>query len=120
MDCYDRDGRKGDSTSIDSLGNCIGAYSEAQGGESVEYTYDSSILVQGFLRSDSYKNPYLLLFNSGTSDLSIHIQTDTPFTLPVLTITTEARKGNSLQSIKYQEDRSKYYDALRYGIYNKN
>ena len=72
-----------------------------------------------FLAKDAYQNPYLLVFNSGSSDTVVHIQTDTPFTLPTLTVITEARKANSMQSIEFREDKSKYYDAVQYGVYNK-
>jgi hypothetical protein len=33
-------------------------------------------------------------------------------------VTTEARKWDALQSIRFTEDKSKYYDALKYGVYN--
>ncbi len=49
----------------------------------------------------------------------MHITTDSPFSLPTVRITTEARKADSMQSIEFSEDKSKYYDAVQYGVYNK-
>jgi hypothetical protein len=85
----------------------------------IEYTYDSGALIQDFLRESSHQNPYLLLYNSGSMDLTLQIETNTPHTLPVLQVLTRAKKGNSMQSIRYSENKSRYYDALRYGIYNE-
>lgn len=86
-------------------------------GETVEYFYDQTGSVNTFL--SQVQDPYLMVFNSGSA-MTGTITTDTPFTLPTLTVTTEAEKGNSIQSIRFTEDKSKYYDAIRYGIYNNN
>ncbi len=118
IDCYDKDGNKWPSSALDQFGNCTGAYSESQSWETVEYTYDTEVAVRDFLWKSEYQNPYLLLYDSWTTDLPIRIVTDHPFTLPSLRVTTEARKWNSMQWIEYREDKSKYYDALRYGIYS--
>lgn len=75
--------------------------------------------VSDFLQNITYKDPYLLVFNNSSSVASFDIQSDSPFTLPVLKVLTEAKKGNSMQSVEFSEDKSKYYDAIRYGIYNK-
>ncbi len=118
IDCYDQDGNKWTQVALDQFGNCTGIYSESQGWETVEYTYDTPIRVSDFLWKTEYQNPYLLLYNGWVSDVSIHVVTDRPFPLPVIRVYTEARKWNSMQSIEYREDKSKYYDALRYGIYS--
>ncbi len=119
IDCYDQDGNKWpQGVALDQFGSCTGIYSDSQSGETVEYTYDTEVRVRYFLWKMEYQNPYLLLYNGWVPDISIHMITDHPFTLPVLRVTTEARKWNSMQSIEYREDKSKYYDALRYGIYS--
>lgn len=58
----------------------------------IEYTYDSGSLLSDFLSEPSHQNPYLLLYNSGTIDLTLQIETDTPHTLPVLQVLTRAKK----------------------------
>lgn len=75
--------------------------------------------VSDFLQNSTYKDPYLLVFNNSTTASQLSIDSDMPFTLPITKVLTEARKGNSMQSIEFSEDKSKYYDAIRYGIYNK-
>lgn len=89
------------------------------GGDTLEYFYDTPSTVSAYLGNLAFKNPYLLIFNSGASDTSMHITTDSPFSLPTVRITTEARKADSMQSIEFSEDKSKYYDAVQYGVYNK-
>lgn len=111
VDCYDTEGTKW------ACGD--GVHGIEYGGESIEYFYDSPVKVSDFLQNITYKDPYLLVFNNSSSVASFDIQSDSPFTLPVLKVLTEAKKGNSMQSVEFSEDKSKYYDAIRYGIYNK-
>ncbi len=106
-----------------SDGSCPNPYNKASGGDSINYFYDLTGSTMEFLKNlgrfntMSINDPYILIFSSWGS-ANITLKTDTPFTLPELKITTEARKGNALQSIRFTEDKSKYYDALKYGIYN--
>ncbi len=102
IDCYDAFGR---------ITICNGSEKEA-----LDYFYDESIRIDTFLSSD-ITDPYLLVYNAG-SDANISLETNTPFALPKLEVMTEVRKGNALQSIRFQEDKTRYYDALKYGIYN--
>ncbi|MDD2693349.1 MAG: hypothetical protein PHY14_00275 [Candidatus Gracilibacteria bacterium] len=111
MDCYDSEGVKG------MCGD--GVHGIEYGGDSIEYFYDSSVKVSDFLGNPVYKDPYLLIFNNSSTPSSFTIQSNNPFTLPVLKVLTEAKKGNSMQSVEFSEDKSKYYDAIRYGIYNR-
>ena len=110
-DCYNASGTKWPCNTP--------GYGIENGWDTLEYFYDTGSTIVNFLAKDAYQNPYLLVFNSGSSDTEIHIQTDTPFTLPTLIVITEARKANSMQSIEFREDKSKYYDAVQYGVYNK-
>ncbi len=84
--------------------------------EELEYFYDESIVVSDFMRMVS--SPYLMVFNTTNTPQQIHIQSRNMFALPTLTIRSEAQKNNSLQVFEFTEDKSKYYDALKYGIYN--
>lgn len=118
IDCYDKYGNKWTHpTDLDGFWNCIWIYSEAYSWETVEYFYDQTGSVSTFL--STVQDPYLMVFNSGSA-MTGTITTTTPFTLPTLIVTTEARKWNSMQSIRFTEDKSKYYDAIRYGIYNND
>lgn len=124
--CYDSNGNEKPAAlpmSID--GSCPNPYNLNSWGESIFYFYDMTWSTQDFLTSaatSKFKDipvtdPYLLIFSSW-SDSDITLKTDKAFTLPEMKITTEARKGDALQSIRFTEDKSKYYDALKYGIYN--
>ena len=88
------------------------------GWDTLEYFYDSGSTIADFLANPNISDSYLLLFNGGAS-VDLTIQTDSPFTLPVMKVVTESKKWQSLQSIEFSEDKSKYYDAIRYGIYNQ-
>ncbi len=110
-DCYNSSGTKWPCHSV--------GFGIENGWDTLEYFYDWGSTVADFLGNNAYQNPYLLVFNSGTTETSLHIQTDTPFALPTLSVITEARKANSMQSIEFSEDKSRYYDAVQYGVYNK-
>jgi hypothetical protein len=95
--------------------------------EELPYFYDFTGTPAEFLTTDSasdfknteVKNPYLLVFYSG-SDADITLKTDKPFTLPEIRVTAEAQKNDALQAIRFTEDKSKYYDAIKYGVFNTN
>jgi hypothetical protein len=68
----------------------------------------------------SVENPYFMLYNNTSEIKTITIKSDpsTPFALPTLIVTAQAQKNDSLQTFRFVEDKSRYYDALKYGIYN--
>lgn len=86
------------------------------GDERLEYAHDTTIPVAKFLENVS--DPYFMVFNDSALIRDINVTSTTPFTLPTLTITAQAQKNDSLQVFQFSEDKSKYYDALKYGIYN--
>ena len=61
-----------------------------------------------------------MVYNDSASPKNIRITSNenTPFSLPTVTVTAESRKNDSLQTFRFVEDKSKYYDALKYGVYN--
>ena len=106
-------------------GNCPVPYNPISGWEVVDYFYDLIWDTESFLKNTAgsdfekmeTKDPYLLIFSSGPA-VDIMLETDYPFTLPEFSVTTEARKWEALQAIRFREDKSRYYDALKFGIYN--
>ncbi len=88
--------------------------------EKLEYFWDKELKVSDYLWDSDITDPYLMIFNSENSSKDIRIATDptTPFSLPELTIEASAKKNQSLQVFRFREDHSKYYEALKYGIYN--
>ncbi|MBP9779713.1 hypothetical protein KBD33_03780 [Candidatus Gracilibacteria bacterium] len=88
--------------------------------EKLEYFWDKELKVSDYLGDSDITDPYLMIFNSENSSKDIRIATDptTPFSLPELTIEASAKKNQSLQVFRFREDHSKYYEALKYGIYN--
>ena len=60
-----------------------------------------------------------MIYNDGLPrDIQISVDQTTPFTLPSIDIEASALKNGSLQVFKFTEDKTRYYDALKYGIYN--
>lgn len=107
-DCYDIDGNL--------LPNCLWSYQE-----SIDYLYDISKTVGDYLSDADIVDPYIMIYNPWASrDISFSVANDTPFTLPIMTIESTAQKNDSLQVFRFREDKSRYYDALKYGIYNKD
>ena len=100
--------------------------------EEILYTYDNTGSLSDFLRSDGtldfgtppntvkmkITDPYFILYNSTTSFISPEFVSSTPFSLPTLTLTSTATKWESSQVFQFIEDKSRYYDALKYGVYN--
>lgn len=86
--------------------------------EELQYFHDREVLVSDFITDKS--DPYLMIFNDTLSTEDIHITSSTPFTLPRLAIRSEAQKNDSVQVFEFTEDKSRYYDALKYGVYNSD
>jgi hypothetical protein len=104
-DCYDSSG---------TITSCLWAYAEI-----LEYFYDTPSAVWVFLMSTTISSPYLMVYNpSGTRTIRVQSSSTTPFALPEMTIEASAQKNKSLQIFRFTEDKSRYYDALKYGIYN--
>jgi hypothetical protein len=87
-----------------------------RGDEELQYFYDESIKVTDFIAN--HTDPYLMVFNDTASTQDIRITSSTPFALPTLSIRAEAQKNDSVQVFEFTEDKSRYYDALKYGVYN--
>lgn len=98
--------------------------------EELIYFYDMSGSVNDFLSnpanlshfSSTYlktTEPYLIVFNTDPNNAaSFHLETDSPFTLPKMELYTEARKWDAVKRIRYSNDKSRYYDALKYSLYD--
>lgn len=103
--------------------------------EEILYSYDNTWSVLDFLRSDgtiafgtspnivymTIIDPYFILYNPNTPILppiSVRIQSTSPFSLPTFTLRATASKWESSQIFQFTQDKSKYYDALKYGVYN--
>jgi hypothetical protein len=136
-DCFNWDWSRG---TLDVSWNCVvTAFTHPDGtitqGESLEYFYDLSGKVSDFLAGNgtiifnpsdtpliqikpNVSSPYLMIYNSTSSPQSISISSTTPFTLPNLMVEASAEKNKSLQVFRFIEDKSRYYDALKYGAYN--
>lgn len=86
--------------------------------EEILYFWDEVVLVGNFVGSGAITNPYLMIYNTDTVPKDVHITTTTPFALPTMTIEATAQKNDSSQVYRFTEDKSRYYDALKYGVYN--
>ncbi|MBC7503720.1 hypothetical protein H7169_02015 [Candidatus Gracilibacteria bacterium] len=86
------------------------------GDEELLYSYDESKTINDFLLTTL--DPYFVFYNPDPGSIPVRLTSTTPFTLPTLTITATARKGDSSQVFRFIEDKGRYYDALKYGIYN--
>jgi len=105
--------------------------------EMLQYFYDTSGKVWDFLAMDGTRQfgggsnnndqlkfqtdeAYLMIYNSASSTGTITVKGDTPFALPQYSIEASAKNGDALQIFRFSEDKSRYYDALKYGVYNNN
>lgn len=88
----------------------------ASNDEEIVYSYDESTTVENFLSTK--RDPYYILYNGSTTSLTLHFTTTSAFSLPTVTLTATATIGDSSQLFQFTEDKWKYYDALKYGIYN--
>lgn len=86
--------------------------------EEIPYFYDEEKGVSDFLTT-WIVDPYIIIYNSDPSpkDMIIKTNPSTPFALPTLTVTSIAQKNDTLQTFRFVEDKSRYYDALKYGVY---
>jgi hypothetical protein len=110
---------------FDNEGNKIADCTNSVVFERLPYFYDKRGTVKDFFTkgwdfSDTtLSEPYFLVYNSSSAPLSIDITSDTPFALPNLIVTTEAQKWKSVQRVRFESDKSRYYDALKYSVYDK-
>ena len=97
------------------------------GGEALQYFYDDESNVEDFIKihgvwvnARQVQDPYFLVFNKWANPITLNINTNalTPFALPELTVVVEAKKGKAIQTIKFHSDKSKYYDGLKYSLYD--
>ena len=84
--------------------------------EEIQYFYDESKNVADFLGGTT--DAYLMIYNNSSTPQVIKIISDTEFSLPTLSVQSESRKNDSVQVFQFTEDKSRYYDALKYGVYN--
>ncbi len=108
--------RHRDSDCYDVNGNQIPCSWQTQ--EELVYFWDEKKTVRDFLQKVDH--PYLMMYNAESTPTQVQIQSRDPFTLPNYSV--EARSGykNTLQIFKFSEDKSKYYDLLKYGVSNIN
>lgn len=101
-----------------SDGSIVADCSQTRTQEELQYFWDESKRVSDFLWDRGVVDPYLMIYNTDTAVKNIHITAKTPFALPSMTIETTAQKNDSSQVYRFTEDKSRYYDALKYGVYN--
>ncbi|GAB0174535.1 MAG: hypothetical protein HHAS10_04140 [Candidatus Altimarinota bacterium] len=119
---------------IDNAGNSVAPIDNScppaiisAGGEALQYFFDQESTVEDFLKvhgvgvnARQVQDPYFLVFNKGANPVNLLIQSNasTPFALQNLTIVVEAKKGKAIQTIRFNSDKSKYYDGLKYSLYD--
>lgn len=99
----------------------------AAGWEALQYFFDQESNVEDFLKvhgvwvnARQVQDPYFLVFNKWATPVNLTIQSNpsNPFALQNLTIIVEAKKGKAIQTIRFNSDKSKYYDGLKYSLYD--
>lgn len=90
----------------------------APGDEEIVYSYDTVMRLADFLSDPNITDPYFIMYNGSSTWATIHITSTSSFTLPTLTLNATANIWDSSQIFQFTEDKWKYYDALKYGIYN--
>lgn len=84
--------------------------------EKIPYFADSTKKVSDFL--ENMQDTYFLLYNPSDTLLNIRVESFTPFSLPNPSIEARAMKNQSSQVFQFTDDRGRYYDALKYWVYN--
>ncbi len=91
--------------------------------EENNYSFDKEMTVSDFLTSSNMTDRYISIFNNvdpaTSTPITLQIETTGKFALPLFELTTTGRVGKTAQSLEYSEDKSRYYDALKYGLYNE-
>ena len=132
-DCY-YVSENGDPTRASSCEdpNYIAAQEDKK--QEIRYFYDTTGKVADFLAMNgsrqfgsgpdnaqlkfSVEDAYIMIHNTNTNTGTIVMSALTPFALPTYTIESSAKNGDALQVFRFSEDRSRYYDALKYGVYS--
>lgn len=68
----------------------------------------------------THENNYLVIYNSSNVPVQYALKSlDNAFSLPLSKIVSSASVGDSKQNIELRENKSKYFDLLKYSIFNK-
>ncbi|EKD66262.1 MAG: hypothetical protein ACD_49C00056G0017 [uncultured bacterium (gcode 4)] len=67
----------------------------------------------------TYSNNYLIIYNHNLSDVSYTMESSNWFSLPNLEIISYSNIWDFKQNIKFTENKSKYFDILKYSLFNK-
>lgn len=118
IQCYDKDARlKPPYIPLTVYGRCPPPYDSTSGGEELEYFYDTENSVREFMSSGAISERFITVFNDSDRVSTITVTTDAPFSLPTSELVTNGKIGKTSQTFRFTEDKSKYYDALKYGLY---
>lgn len=110
--------RHKDTQCYDNNGNKLSDCSWINVAEELPYFWDEPVTVADFLSDSTTADPYIMIYNNNPTEQEVHITASTPFALPQMTIEATAQKNDSSQIFRFTEDKSRYYDALKYGVYN--
>ncbi|MCK9272163.1 hypothetical protein M0P65_01320 [Candidatus Gracilibacteria bacterium] len=84
--------------------------------DAIDFTL-TSLDIGTFL--NTYENNYLIIYNHNLGDIDYNIQSSDGFALPRLEITSYSNIGDFKQNIQFTENKSKYFDILKYSLFNK-
>ncbi|EKE30129.1 MAG: hypothetical protein ACD_2C00038G0006 [uncultured bacterium (gcode 4)] len=68
---------------------------------------------------DAYDHNYLILYNPTKNELSYTIESMEWFSTPKTSIIASSRIGNFKQNVLFEENKNRYFEALKYSIINK-
>ena len=76
-----------------------------------------SMKIKDFI--DTYEHNYLIIFNPTDNKLNYFIESNEWFANPKTSITASARIWNYKQNLLFEENKNRYFEALKYSIINK-
>lgn len=79
-------------------------------------TYEN-IKIWDFL--NNYSSNYLVIYNTSNAELTYSISSNENFALPKLKIIWSSKIWDFRQNIEFVENKNKYFDSLKYSIYNR-
>ncbi len=66
-----------------------------------------------------YENNYLIMYNSSSSPVTYHIESNKGFSLPNTTIIASSTIWDFKQNIEFSESKSKLFDMLKYSLFSE-
>lgn len=82
-----------------------------------DFVFDYNYDIGSFL--SNYTDNYLIIYNNNSSSITYNLKSYEWFSTPKTEVISSSNIWDFKQNIRFQDDKSKYFDMLKYSLFNK-